>query len=380
MANDSPAVIIYNSDGYEVTVKNATSIPTDTSAIIMAGSDGTNSRYLSVDASGRQLVVGAGTAGTPVGGVLTVQGISGGQVIPVSGTVTSNQGTANSLANAWSTKITDVTNGPVAVKPASTTAVAADPSLVVTISPNSASLSVITTPTNSNAQIAYGDVALASVTTAAVRRTTYTEQTTNFTGSVSSSNANDTSAGTGARQIKITYVDQTGATSSTETATLNGVTAVNLISSNKCFIEKIEVISVGSGGSNAGTISLFTGAGGTGTTVGTIAVGNNQTFWTHHYVITGKTFNLTGITAGSTSSTVGAGSSYAVRALSIGVANAVEKQISDTVSLFGQSSQVTRNYTTAIPAATGPARITAYVTTLSTTSNTYRASFDYYDQ
>jgi len=56
---------------------------------------------------------------------------------PVSGTITANQGTANSLANAWSTKITDATNGPVAVKAASTAAVATDPALVVAISPNS---------------------------------------------------------------------------------------------------------------------------------------------------------------------------------------------------------------------------------------------------
>jgi hypothetical protein len=56
---------------------------------------------------------------------------------PVSGTVTANQGTANTLANAWSTKITDATNGPVAVKAASTASAAADPSLVVALSPNS---------------------------------------------------------------------------------------------------------------------------------------------------------------------------------------------------------------------------------------------------
>lgn len=47
-----------------------------------------------------------------------------------------NQGTSASLANAWATKITDATNGPAAVKPASTAAVATDPALVVAISPN----------------------------------------------------------------------------------------------------------------------------------------------------------------------------------------------------------------------------------------------------
>ena len=53
----------------------------------------------------------------------------------VTGTVTANQGTANTAANAWFAKITDGTNTG-AVKAASTAAVAADPALVVAVSPN----------------------------------------------------------------------------------------------------------------------------------------------------------------------------------------------------------------------------------------------------
>lgn len=60
------------------------------------------------DSSGRTIVAGAGTAGTPAGGVLTVQGVTSmtpllvngsGSTQPVSGTVTANQGTAN--ATPW---------------------------------------------------------------------------------------------------------------------------------------------------------------------------------------------------------------------------------------------------------------------------------------
>ena len=68
-----------------------------------------------------------------------------------------NQGTAATLANAWSTKITDATNGPVAVKPTKTAAAATDPALVVAVSPNT------TTPvggTDTN-----GNLVQASVTT-----------------------------------------------------------------------------------------------------------------------------------------------------------------------------------------------------------------------
>lgn len=51
-----------------------------------------------------------GTAGSPGTAVLTVQGVSGGQPSPVSGTVTSNQGTAAALGGAWPVEVTDGTN------------------------------------------------------------------------------------------------------------------------------------------------------------------------------------------------------------------------------------------------------------------------------
>jgi hypothetical protein len=47
-----------------------------------------------------------------------------------------NQGTAGSNVNAWWARIGDGTNGPVAVKPASTAPSASDPALVAAISPN----------------------------------------------------------------------------------------------------------------------------------------------------------------------------------------------------------------------------------------------------
>lgn len=56
---------------------------------------------------------------------------------PVSGSVTSNQGTANTAANAWFIKNSDGTNT-AAVKAASTAPLTTDAALVVTVSPNSA--------------------------------------------------------------------------------------------------------------------------------------------------------------------------------------------------------------------------------------------------
>jgi hypothetical protein len=71
------------------------------------------------------------------GGGLKIEG-SGGPAVPVSGTVNANasQGlSTGTLSNAWPMKTTDGTNI-AAVKAASTAAVAADPALVVAISPN----------------------------------------------------------------------------------------------------------------------------------------------------------------------------------------------------------------------------------------------------
>jgi hypothetical protein len=56
--------------------------------LLFAVSDGTNSYFALSDASGRQVIVGAGVAGTPAGGVVTVQGDPAGTPIPVTTTET----------------------------------------------------------------------------------------------------------------------------------------------------------------------------------------------------------------------------------------------------------------------------------------------------
>jgi len=92
-----------------------------------------------------------GVSGTPIASVLSVQGITGmipvkvdgsGVTQPVSGTVAlsgtstiSGTVTANQGAPPWMVRINDGTNS-AAIKAASTAAVAADPALVVAVSPN----------------------------------------------------------------------------------------------------------------------------------------------------------------------------------------------------------------------------------------------------
>lgn len=145
-----------------------------------------------------------------------------------------------------------------------------------------------------------------------LRVTTYKEPSSAAQRSVSSSSASDTSAGTGARQVTITYYDNSMNGPNTEVVTLNGTTAVNTTNTNIRFIEKIEVTSAGSGGANVGIITLFGATAGGGGTIGTIGVGNrasgigdNQTYWAHHYIRTGKTMYLLGLTTSITGVTNG---------------------------------------------------------------------------
>lgn len=74
---------------------------------------------------------------------------------------------------------------------------------------------------------------------------------------ISSSSANDTAAGTGARTVYILGINGTGGYVE-ETVTLNGQTAVNTVNSYDA-IQRMTVMSVGSGGVNAGTIYAGTG-------------------------------------------------------------------------------------------------------------------------
>lgn len=77
-----------------------------------------------------------------------------------------------------------------------------------------------------------------------------------------SADANDTSAGTGARTISISGLTYTAAApyvAFTETVTMNGQTSVNLATANVLIINSAEVITAGSGGLNAGIVRCGTG-------------------------------------------------------------------------------------------------------------------------
>lgn len=89
--------------------------------------------------------------------------------------------------------------------------------------------------------------------------TAYTFSSTNLSSpTISSASANDTSAGTGARTVRVTCVDSTY-TVTTGDYTMNGQTGVSVTQS--CMVvNKMEVLTAGSGLTNAGIIYVGTGA------------------------------------------------------------------------------------------------------------------------
>lgn len=144
-----------------------------------------------------------------------------------------------------------------------------------------------------------GYTATSATTAKSVYSTTYTPQGTNAQRSHKSSSANDAAAGTGARTILLTYLDQAFALR-TESVTLNGTVAVATVASDIAYVESITVTSVGSGGVSAGTITSHSNNSGGGTTVASIVAGEMQTFYAHHYVPASKTCYLLNLGAGGT--------------------------------------------------------------------------------
>jgi hypothetical protein len=108
MSSDSPVAILYSSDGIEVSAKNSTAIPANTGGILALGSDGTNARYISVNNSGQQIISGAGIAGTPAGGVISVQGVVGGVPLAVDGTITATNPSVGTIGVTAPTSATQI--------------------------------------------------------------------------------------------------------------------------------------------------------------------------------------------------------------------------------------------------------------------------------
>lgn len=240
-------------------------------------------------------------------------------------------------------------------------------------------VNVLSTPSPSpeDSGFEFGQITLNSTAEVLLRKATYTEQTTNAQRSVVSSSANDSSAGTGIRAVKLIYYTVTGTGPFEETVTLNGTTAVNTVATNICYIDKILAITVGSGGTAAGNITVRSVAGGGGVAIKQVSTGDLQSFDAVHYVAAGQTLYITGLSTGHNGTTVGSGARYRIRKQTLNSANQPLIQVSDFVRLYGQSSTNTRIYQSPI-IITGPAKIELWVAPETTSSTIYYGSFDYF--
>lgn len=226
------------------------------------------------------------------------------------------------------------------------------------------------------ADISFGSITTVATTRVPVCRSTYTEQTANAQRSIVSSSANDTAAGTGARTVTLEYFTVTGTGPFTETITLNGTTPVNTVATDICYIEHLNVATVGSTGSNVGTISLKAATAGGGATIITITPTSNRMFCTHHYVSLGKTCYVSGIEVAHNGTAVGTGALYILTFKQLLVTGSVEQQVAEFIRLYGQSSTVSVPFVSRIP-LTGFGRLRLLVTPETASSTTYYGSFTF---
>jgi hypothetical protein len=128
-----------------------------------------------------------------------------------------------------------------------------------------------------------GNLTATSTSEVLVFGRTYAEPASEAQRSIVSTSAQDASAGSGAKAVRVTYLNSSYVRS-TEDFTLNGTTAVNSVATDIRFIESMQVIQ---GAAAAGAITLRTVTGGGGTEIMGIASATSQTFAAHHYVPAG---------------------------------------------------------------------------------------------
>ena len=112
---------------------------------------------------------------------------------------------------------------------------------------------------------------------------------------LASSSVNDTAAGTGARTVLVTYLDD-AFVEHTETMTLNGTTNVTMAADDVFRVNDIRVVTAGSGGVSAGNITLKISTH----TIAYIATGNNCNRQGVYTVPVGKRLFVLGFKVGVT--------------------------------------------------------------------------------
>lgn len=107
-AQTQRVVITTNQAPVQVRGSVANGVAPTANPVLIAGSDGTLTRTMLMDTSNRPVVAGGGVAGTPAGGVVSIQGVTGGQSMPANditqhGLTTTMSGNLGAQADAAAT-------------------------------------------------------------------------------------------------------------------------------------------------------------------------------------------------------------------------------------------------------------------------------------
>lgn len=223
-----------------------------------------------------------------------------------------------------------------------------------------------------------GITTVSSSSIAQVTDNAYTEQSSNAQRSLVSTSANDASAGTGARTVRIVYYSMTAGIITgpfVETVTMNGVTPVDTVSTAICHVKSLEVITAGSGDTNAGTIQMYSATAGGGSVFTSIPVNNSRTNTGIHWIPNGKTMLLKQLRV-STTAAAGQTPTFSAKFLAYNVPNAATRWIYDKVLAAGGQNELIIALDTpfAIPANS---KLTMYVTPSSATTITAVSSLIY---
>jgi hypothetical protein len=130
----------------------------------------------------------------------------------------------------------------------------------------------------------FGNASPASTSEALVSVRAYVEPASEAQRSIVSTSATDSDgAGTGARQVRIKFLNSAYELK-TEDVLTNGTTPVNTVAADIRFVESLEVIK---GTDAVGALKLMTATGGGGTEICGIGAAASQAFLCHHYVPAG---------------------------------------------------------------------------------------------
>jgi len=225
-----------------------------------------------------------------------------------------------------------------------------------------------------NSQTVSGYTDTSATTPRLLRSTGYVEPTSSARRSIASTAGGDSSGGGGTRTVRITYYDDSGAGPFTEDLTLAGTVGVNTVSATMRFIERIQSLTIGANGTNLGTITLYSAIDKGGSAISTIAIGDGETWYAHHYVGADKICYVTSLNAGCF------GNSYRLYMTAVNPlnANAYAPQIGPLQRLSNTSDSLFIPFTVPYK-ITGLTRLEMIVRADSATAGVSFASFSFYE-